>query len=241
MNLVIQLPQHQKSHARWVQYCSLIKSLPLNAFFQNVQKISRPRLTVTKCCPVQTKFKPSLAVCKFFFSVCKPQNLGNSEEFCKTWRVPFYFDVSIMCHLFLVKSEKITLGGPKQIYTGYSLHKLHWLAPRWTWRSRPPTLPWSPLDPHLPRWPADGRGEGEGEEEGVGEGEGCGGGDGGCCCCGSGYDDDTIHHVIFFSFHRIFLEKKKLQFSHEFSREFFSRENSCQFFFSISHEFFRIL
>ncbi len=51
-----------------------------------------------------------------------------------------------------------------------------------------------------------------------------------------------IHHIFFSSFHWIFLEKMfSPVFTRIFSRKKLSRENSCQFFFSISHEFFRIL
>ena len=68
------ISRHQKAQARWFHYFSLVNSRHSNDDFYDMQ---------TMCKPKNDPSKPNSAMCKLFHSICKPQNLGDSEEFCK--------------------------------------------------------------------------------------------------------------------------------------------------------------
>jgi hypothetical protein len=78
--------------------------------------------------------KPNSAVCKLFFSICKPSNLCDSKEFCKFLNVNTLFDAFFTCPSFLVRSAEVTFSSVNQknsVYTGL----------QWFTRACPPMEP----------------------------------------------------------------------------------------------------
>ena len=66
------ISKQRRSQAWWFQHYSVISLQHLNNDFHDNQTMSKPEIM---------QRKPKSAMCQFFPSIYKPQNLGDSEEF----------------------------------------------------------------------------------------------------------------------------------------------------------------